>query len=57
MTIKEYQAKFVELFNQLQNEHGEVESVEIVRKTFSIMGVQGYEPIIKITFETTCSSN
>lgn len=57
MTIKEYQAKFVELFNQLQDEHKEVSSVEIGRKPYTIFGMQGYKPAIKITFETTCSSD
>lgn len=54
MTIKEYQAKFVELFNQLQDEHKEVSSVEIGRKPYTIFGMQGYKPAIKITFETVC---
>ena len=50
MTIKEYRAKFVELYEQLQDEHGFMSSVEI--KTQEIE--QEIETTVKITFEYAC---
>ena len=34
MTIKEYRKKFIELFEQLEAEHGDVETVRIYKHHF-----------------------
>lgn len=48
MTIEEYKEKFLELFKQLENEHGRVFSVEIWKE--EIRGPEFTMGQIKITF-------
>ncbi len=47
MTIEEYKKKFLELFEQLEAEHGQVQSVEIEKIELSPMLTRGE---IRITF-------
>lgn len=47
MTIDEYKEKFLELFKQLEAEHGQVQSVEIEKIELSPMLTRGE---IRITF-------
>lgn len=38
MSIKEYKKEFLALFNEMQKEHGEVESVRIVQASKMVEG-------------------
>lgn len=50
MTIEEYKKKFLELYEQLREEHGALRSVEISTDEICVLGVSGTEDTIKILF-------
>lgn len=50
MTIEEYKKKFLELYEQLKEEHGTLRSVEINTEEIYVLGVSGTEDTIKILF-------
>lgn len=47
MTIEEYKEKFIELFRQMEAEHGPALSVEIIKEEMTPILTWG---VVKITF-------
>lgn len=56
MTIKEYQTKFAEILQQLEDEHGSVSSVVLSKKPNTMLGLTFEETNIEITFRANSDS-